>query len=823
MFKYSLRVAVSACLFFNLKGYAAETDLYFDTDFMNRAEGQSADIKPEINNILQKNTLGEGRYPVLLFINNREYGQVQVEFKQKGDVLVPLIPISLLHLAGVKPESLITQRTDSSGIISDDITSSIPESQTIFKTRSLTLNISIPQIYIDTVAKGYVPPTEWDEGINAARLNYQISAGQSHSTNGNNTNTASAYLHSGLNIAGWRARSSIAYLKNRPSQLYNSYIERDLPGTLGRLMMGELFTQGNVMESIPFRGVQASSDADMLPDAMQGYAPVIRGIANSQAKVEIRQHGYSLYTTFVPPGPFEITDLNTAAGNGDLELLITEANGEERRFTQPYATLGNLLRQDTWRYSIAAGSYNAPQQSQKPNFVQLVGALGLPRDYTASVGVVAAETYRAAQAGVGKGLGRWGAISVDITHAASQFENSDQSGQSYAIRYGKAFSSGTNLRFTGYRYSTSGYRSFTESISERSQPAFNGRAESRRNRLEANITQNIGKGSSIYAVISQQDYWGSNFRESQAQLGFNTMVGTVNVGMYASKSLKSMNTGNQGAEVSLTLSMPLGQKSINTTLARNNRGQYAKTLGISGVTGDHTQLNYNVDASQYQTGSNQISASGGYRTPWAQLSAGVTQSRDTQSGNIGVSGSLLAHSDGIETGPYLGETIGLIHVEGTPNVEVQNNPGNPTNQRGYSVVSYLRPYRSNRIILDTRNTDNDTVIASGVTELVPRRGAIAKIQFNVVKATQLLVSLKLTDGRYVPFGADVKDGNGNDLTLVGQAGQALFSSDQTRLTMNIKWGKKTNQRCRTTIDTANGIMSDGIYMIDAQCQLISEK
>ncbi|MFN3070505.1 fimbria/pilus outer membrane usher protein [Serratia sp. J2] len=823
MFKYSLRVAVSACLFFNLKGYTADKELYFDADFMNRVEGQSADVKPEINNILQKNTLSEGRYPVLLFINNREYGQVQIEFEQKGDVLVPLIPVSLLHLAGVKPGNLINQKMDSSGVISDDITSSIPESQAFFKTRTLTLNISIPQIYIDSVAKGYVPPTEWDEGINAARLNYQISAGKNHSTHGSNMDAASAYLHSGLNIAGWRARSSMTYQKNRSSQLYNSYIERDMPGTLGRLMMGELFTQGNVMESIPFRGVQASSDADMLPDAMQGYAPVIRGIANSQAQVEIRQHGYSLYTTFVSPGPFEIKDLNTAAGNGDLELIITEANGEERRFTQPYATLGNLLRQGTWRYNIAAGSYNAPDQSQKPNFVQLSGALGLPRDYTASVGVVTAETYRAAQAGVGKGLGKWGAISVDITHAASQFENSDQSGQSYAIRYGKSFNSGTNLRFTGYRYSTSGYRSFTESINERSQLAINGRVESRRSRLEANITQNIGERSSIYAVISQQDYWGSNFRESQAQLGFNTMVGRVNMGMHASKSLKSMNSGNQGAEVSLTLSMPLGQNSINTTLARNHRGQYAKTLGISGITGDHGQLNYNVDASRYQAGSTQISASGGYRMPWAQLSAGVTQSRDMQSGNISASGSLVAHSGGIETGPYLGETIGLIHVDGTPNVEVQNNPGNPTNQRGYSVVSYLRPYRANRIILDTRNTDNDTVIASGVTELVPRRGAIVKVQFNAVKATQLLVSLRLTDGRYVPFGADVKDGDGNDLTFVGQAGQAFFSSDHMHLTMDIKWGEKTNQRCRTTIDTSRGILSDGIQMIDAQCKLISEK
>lgn len=803
-----------------MKGYASDTEIYFDADFMNTAEEQGTDVKPEINNILQNNTLSEGRYPVLMYINNQEYGQIQVEFKKKGDVLVPCIPVSLLHLASVKPISLISQTTDSSGISCDDITSSIPEAKAIFDTRALTLNISIPQIYIDSIAKGYVPPTEWDEGINAARLNYQISAGQSHSTNGSNTETASAYLHSGINIIGWRARSSMAYQQNRPRQIYNTYLERDLPGTLGRLMMGELFTQGDVMESIPFRGVQASSDADMLPDAMQGYAPVIRGIANSQAKVEIRQHGYSLYTTYVSPGPFEIKDLNTASGNGDLELIITEANGEVRRFTQPYATLGNLLRQDTWRYNIAAGSYNAPDQNSKPNFVQFSGALGLSRDYTASVGLISAEDYRAMQAGVGKGFGTLGAISVDVTHARSQFENKDQSGESYSVRYGKAFNSGTNLRFTGYRYSTRDYRSFTESINELTS---RNRVESRRNRLEAYVTQNIGERSSMYAVISQQDYWGNNRSERQAQLGFNTMLGNINVGMYASKSLKSTNSGNHGTEVSFTFSIPVGGNSLSATLARDNSGQYAKTVGVSGHSGDHAQLNYNIDASQYQTGSNQISASGGYRTPWAQLSGGVTQSHDLQSGNIGMSGSLLAHSGGIETGQYLGETIALVHVNETANVEVQNNPGNATNQRGYSVVPYLRPYRSNRIILDTRNTDNDTVIASGVTELVPRRGAIVKAQFNAVKVTQILVNLTLLDGSYVPFGAAVKDGDGKELTLVGQAGQALFSSDNTHLVLNVSWGEKVSQRCHTAIITTKGLMSDGIRIINAQCRRANEK
>ncbi|WP_257903299.1 fimbria/pilus outer membrane usher protein, partial [Pseudomonas sp. Colony2] len=110
------------------------------------------------------------------------------------------------------------------------------------------------------------------------------------------------------------------------------------------------FTPGDVFDSVPFRGVQLASDMGMLPDSMQGYAPVIRGIAETQAKVEVRQNGYSLYTTYVAPGAFEINDLNAASGSGDLEVIITEADGRERRFTQPYATLANMLRENTWRY-----------------------------------------------------------------------------------------------------------------------------------------------------------------------------------------------------------------------------------------------------------------------------------------------------------------------------------------------------------------------------------------------------------------------------------------------------------------------------------------
>jgi hypothetical protein len=40
----------------------------------------------------------------------------------------------------------------------------------------------------------------------------------------------------------------------------------------------------------------------MLPDSQKGYAPVVRGIARTNAQVVVRQNGYIIYQTYVAPG-----------------------------------------------------------------------------------------------------------------------------------------------------------------------------------------------------------------------------------------------------------------------------------------------------------------------------------------------------------------------------------------------------------------------------------------------------------------------------------------------------------------------------------------
>ena len=69
------------------------------------------------------------------------------------------------------------------------------------------------------------------------------------------------------------------------------------------LTLGESTSDADIFDSVPYRGAQLNSDDYMDAESIQGYAPVVRGIAKSNAKVIIKQSGYVIYQSFVPPGP----------------------------------------------------------------------------------------------------------------------------------------------------------------------------------------------------------------------------------------------------------------------------------------------------------------------------------------------------------------------------------------------------------------------------------------------------------------------------------------------------------------------------------------
>lgn len=132
-----------------------------------------------------------------------------------------------------------------------------------------------------------------------------------------------------------------------------------------RLTLGDSYTNGDIFDGINFRGAQLASDDNMLPDSQKGFAPVIHGIARGTAQVSIKQNGYEIYQSTVPPGPFTINDLYAAGNGGDLQVTIKEADGTSQVFSVPWSTVPMLQREGHTRYAVTAGEYRSGNDQQE--------------------------------------------------------------------------------------------------------------------------------------------------------------------------------------------------------------------------------------------------------------------------------------------------------------------------------------------------------------------------------------------------------------------------------------------------------------------------
>lgn len=185
-----------------------------------------------------------------------------------------------------------------------------------------------------------------------------------------------------------------------------SWAETNIIPRRSRLVVGQTSTDNSVFDSVQFRGVQLGTDVEMRPSSQTGFAPVIRGVANSNARVEVRQNNYLIYSENVPAGPFELNDISAVNRSGDFYVTVIEADGSQTTFTVAYTTLPQLVRAGQWNYQLSAGKYHDGADGYAPALMQSSLSYGLNNTFTLYGGALAAENYRAGAFGVGSNLGR---------------------------------------------------------------------------------------------------------------------------------------------------------------------------------------------------------------------------------------------------------------------------------------------------------------------------------------------------------------------------------------------------------------------------------
>ena len=110
------------------------------------------------------------------------------------------------------------------------------------------------------------------------------------------------------------------------------YARRALPSLKAKLALGEDYLRSDIFDGFNYVGGSVSTDDQMLPPNLRGYAPDISGVAHTTAKVTVSQMGRVIYETQVPAGPFRIQDLGDSV-SGTLHIRIEEQNGRCRNMT----------------------------------------------------------------------------------------------------------------------------------------------------------------------------------------------------------------------------------------------------------------------------------------------------------------------------------------------------------------------------------------------------------------------------------------------------------------------------------------------------------
>ncbi|MGU7769617.1 fimbria/pilus outer membrane usher protein [Burkholderia sp. MR1-5-21] len=806
--------------------------LQFNPDFVLTSPDGGIDLSRFENG----NPVWPGEYRADVYLNGALLGRDDVTVRESG-ANGPQVCFSRRMLdrinadtSRIAPEAL-ARLADPAAC--DSLDSLLPGASASFDAGSARLDIHVPQALLRRTARGYVDPSMWDGGVSAGFVGYSANF-YGNVVDGRSDNSAYVGLNAGLNVGGWYFRHDGALnWQNRGGQHYsiaNTYVQRDLTALNARVRLGDANTSGELFDTFPFRGVQIATDDRMWPDSRRGYAPVVRGIANSNARVTVRQSGAVIYETTVPPGQFVIDDLYPTGYGGNLDVTVTESDGSERAFKVPYASVAQSLRPGMNRFGFVAGVVRNRNLSYTPHIVQATYVRGVSNLLTLYGGVLANEDYQNLLVG-GAFNTPIGAMALDVSGAFTSSNGRRARGASVRITYSKTLeATNSNLSVAAYRFSSSGYLDLDNALAyvDNARRNATGLAAQplwrARNRVSVTASQRFGdNGGQLFVSAYTQNYWERRGTDTQFQIGYSNRFRVVDYSLSVNRARAI--GGGADTQTMLTVSLPLGRSAqaprASANVAHDSLRGVTSTMTASGFVGTRNQGSYSVSASRDAGATYSGSVSGQYRTPYTTVQGTFAKGDRYGSGSVGLSGAIVAHPGGVTATPYAADTVAVVAAPAAGGATVAGYGGVTLDRRGYAVVPYLNPYRVNQIEIDPRGLPADVELQTTSLQVAPRQGAVVMLRYPTVKGRALLIHASTPDGRELPFGAPVFDARGNNVGVVSQGGQIYARVAEPDDTLTVKWGHADAWQCsiRVALPPLDaGTRQAAIERVDAPCE-----
>ncbi|CNK64680.1 fimbria/pilus outer membrane usher protein [Yersinia alsatica] len=831
-----------------------------------------------LDQLNKENSVTAGSYDAVdVLVNNRPLKRMTIKFVKNADSseVYPCLSDEFLTAAGIEltnkdniaPQKSPTAEAESTP--SDSMPSSTEQCAPLaervkgasfhFDQAKLRLELSIPQALLQKRPRGFIERSEWEEGEKLAFVNYSANFYRSD-TKSQLQNSTSDYafmgLKSGLNLGLWQIRqqSNVRYSDNNngsDTQWNNirTYLQRPIPQLDSQLTLGETFTDSTLFGTMSFRGAKMATDQRMWPESMRGFAPEVRGVASTNARVIIRQNGREIYETNVAPGPFVINDLYSTTSQGDLNVEVIEANGSRSTFTVPFSAVPDSMRPGVSRYSAVVGESRDFTDIDN-YFTDFTYERGLTNQLTANSGLRLAKDYTAVLAGgvLGTPIGAFG-LNTTYSHAKVE-DDQTQDGWRMQATYSQTFSeTGTTFSLAGYRYSTKGYRDLNDVFGVRSVQKNGGTWDSstykQRSQFTTTVNQNLGRFGQLFASASTSDYYNDTQRDTQLQLGYSNSYRDIsyNVAISRQRSVYTStmfdwenddtneNTtttryGNTENIATLTVSIPLNIGNRNQYLSmsanRNPKSGNNYQTSLSGAAGERNSFNYSVNAGYDDSNISSSSTSWGANVqqqfPNATVNGSYSRGSNYTQYGAGARGAAVIHSKGVTLGPYLGETFGLIEADGAQGATVRNAQGARIDNNGFALVPALTPYNYNTIALDTKGINRNTELKENQGRVVPYAGAAVKVKFETLTGYAVLIQTQTANDEGLPLGADVYNSEDEIVGMVGQGNQIYARVKDNKGSLYVRWGESSGEQCELPYAFGSQDTEQDIIHITGSCR-----
>jgi outer membrane usher protein len=683
-----------------------------------------------------------------------------------------------------------------------------------FDLSRLRVDVAAPAVLLERRPRGWVSPRSWSDGIVAGRLNYQFNAVRSHSElAGADATQIFLGLAAGFNVGAWQLRHSGTLDGTTGQGLHysssRSAVRHDLARLGGYVQFGQGQSDGQLFDSVGFRGILLASDARMQPASRQGYAPAIHGFAAAPSTVRVSQNGVLLYQTSVPAGAFAIDDLYAPAAGGALQVTVRALDGRSSRFTVPMSDLPQLQRSGHASYQWLAGRLRGADSGAGAGMPAMLGSVlyGIDDTLTGEAGLVAARGYAAGVLGAA-GNTRVGAFELDLSDArfAHPWLGERRGRRLHAMWNLVVGASALDLSVSR---ASGGYYGLQDALAVPASPedaavTVSG-AQRVRDEVQLGFTQDLGADGSMYFSGSSARYQGlgdpadAAQRQSSFQWGYVRSLGPMQWTVSLSRQLGN---GGLGADTALqvSVSLPLGTQPGAATasfgLQRDGSGAGAAQWALAGTRGSDGRFSYGAQGSA-GAGSRNMAVDAGWRGPGGSVGASVTQGwgqgGTTGSLSLSADGGVVAFGGGLTFTPFLGDTIALIDAVGAQGAAVDGGGGSRIDSRGYGVATYLTPYAVDTVGIEPTG---GALLRHSSARVIPRAGAVVEVRLRARRGRWVLMSARQADGSALPFAAQVFDARRRLVGYVGQASRidAHLERDSGRLL--VRWGDAARQACR---------------------------